>query len=202
MKNWVFISIGRKDAILTIHGDIMLRTIKIKEGEDGIEVDLFPNAETVPVLEKEATKNNADILVDVAKLGGEKGRTVPKTVYYHDGRGLDEVVDKTDFLFSKAYDDCPMCQRRAAEIKRKLGKIIESDSSEAEKRAAVRETLDRLKRESKMAKAIKPSPLAPGERRPLYDRYIENMGKAVDTVLDMPETFASTLGKLRFPWER
>ena len=182
----------------------MLRTIKIKEGKDGVEVDLFPNAETVPMLSKEPTKKDKRILVDVAKLGGEKGRTVPKTVYYRDGRGLDEVVDKTDFLFSKAYDDCPMCQRRAAEIRKKLSGIIEGSGSEEEKRAAVRATLDRLKRESVAAKAVAPvsSPAAPKDNRPLYDRYIENMGKAVDTVLDMPETFASTLGKLRFPWER
>ena len=116
----------------------MIRRMNVKTEEDGVLVDMTPNM-LVREEDWKPTEKHPDIKVRLGTLDDKN--FFPSKIKYPENYDVDEIVSKSDVLFSKM-DSCPMCQRRKAEILARIKKSVEAGKSVEEKRDFLEEAIN------------------------------------------------------------
>ena len=170
----------------------MNKNVEIKETEEGVEVNLYPDMLVEPLLKDKPYDGGDDVKVDYGKIGG---KIVPIRARYK-GKTPEEVIkDDHEILDNRV--ECPACERNKRQLLLRLKNATDKGETKEEKRQFLSEEIKQIKVEHERLKAKKPkeepvekyekktpepSPFEPQKITPLPERMQESVKGARNEV--------------------
>jgi len=127
-----------------------LKDIRIREEGDEIVVDMYPGMFTTAYFEREPTKKDPNIEVDIGKIDG---KLTPIRVHYPKSKfTLQDVLARKDKIMEKK-KNCPLCERKKREVLDTFKSILASDDDSKTKERKFVEKVNELRKRHNVLKS-------------------------------------------------